>query len=149
MSPTELLVLLTAVFGVILLVLFAVFSWVKNLAQQRTAVLITDYPDHIWVEQANYFGRQSAGMMQIRGNCTLLLTRDALISDLWKPQKRTIIPLNSITKITLPRSFLGKSKGQRLLRVDFSTENQPDAIAWLVRSPDALQASIDHQRSAV
>lgn len=150
MSPVEVMVLLIVIFGVIALVLFVVLKQVQKLGERRTDALIADYPKHVWVESVNYFGRQSDGVMQMRGNGSLLLTEDSLVFELWVPQKRLMIPLNSITEITNPRAFLGKSKGQRLLRIDYTGENnQPDAAAWLVRNLETTQTSIEKQRKSV
>lgn len=48
---------------------------------------------------------------------------------------RKIAVLASIEDVSLPRSFLGKTKAKDLLRVDFKDEpGGEDACAWLVPS---------------
>ncbi len=92
---------------------------------------------------ASWFGRQSQGMAQIRGNGVLVLTRKALWFRRLAPDLEITIPLESIRKISTPRSFLGKSIFRPLLRVDFVTrQGQDDAAAWYVRDLECFYAGL-------
>lgn len=147
MTGTQLALFLVTIFGVVIVGLAIVYVWLRNLAKKKTAALLTDYPIHEWVIGANFFGRESDGMMQVRGNGTLLLTRDKLVFMLWMPEKRYVIPLRSITAMSNPRGFLGKSKGGILLRINYTDEHgKADAVGFLVRKLDEVQASIEVQR---
>ena len=82
----------------------------------------------------NYFGRESQGMKQIRGNGILILTEKELYFELYLPKKIITIPINQISKIETPRSHLGKSKLKKLLKIIYTNQNQEkDSVAWLVK----------------
>ena len=83
---------------------------------------------------ANYFGLESQGIKQIRGNGILILTEKELYFELYLPKKTITIPINQITKIETPRSHLGKSKLKKLLKIIYTNQNlEKDSIAWLVK----------------
>ena len=86
-------------------------------------------------ENANYFGLESKGVKQIRGNGVLILTKEMLYFEMWvKPKTIVKIPINSIEKIESVKSHLRKSRFQKLLKVIFMDEQgNPDSVAWLVR----------------
>jgi hypothetical protein len=96
---------------------------------------------------ANFFGRSSGGLGQIRGNGVLLLTADELYFLMFAPRKELSVPLDSVTSVTTPRSHLGKSVGMRLLRVDFRSETGEDAAAWALRDVDGWTAALRRSQS--
>jgi hypothetical protein len=55
---------------------------------------------------ANFFGQQSHGVKQIRGNGVLILTDKELYFGMWVPKKEIKIPLFAIKSIDNPNSFL-------------------------------------------
>ena len=65
--------------------------------------------------QALFFGQESKGMGQVRGNGVLVLTPELLYFELWAPRRRFEIPVESITAVSSPRSHLGKSRFRPLL----------------------------------
>ncbi|MFX1396701.1 MAG: hypothetical protein ACFFAS_06610 [Promethearchaeota archaeon] len=88
--------------------------------------------DIIYKSRANYFGRMSRGYGQLRGSGKLTLTKKSLHFN-GPAIKELTIPYSKIIGITTPRLFLGKSKGMRLLQVNFENEQgDGDAAAWLV-----------------
>jgi len=89
-------------------------------------------------ESANYFGLESKGLKQIRGNGVLILTKDKLYFEMWiKPKTIIEIPIDSIQKIESVKSHLRKSRFQKLLKVIFTNERgNMDSVAWLVRDLD-------------
>jgi hypothetical protein len=91
---------------------------------------------------ANFFGRTSKGMGQIRGNGALVLTPEQLYFVLFLPRTEITIPLESITKVSTPRSHLGKTIVSRLLRVDYRSAGGEDAIAWAVSDVDEWVSAI-------
>ena len=91
---------------------------------------------------ANFFGRLSLGMGQIRGNGVLVLTPDELYFMMFVPRREVTIPLDRITSVSMPRSHLRKTVGMKLLRVDFASESGEDAAAWAVRDPGQWVADL-------
>ncbi len=102
---------------------------------------------------ANYFGQTSRGMAQFRGNGALVLTRLGLYFVMYLPRREFAVPLDRITGITTPSSFLGKTRFQPLLCVHFkATAGQgnetEDAMAWLVRDAEVWKRRIEELRKA-
>ncbi|MBN1328310.1 MAG: hypothetical protein JXA54_02440 [Candidatus Heimdallarchaeota archaeon] len=86
---------------------------------------------------ANFFGQESSGVWQIRGNGVLLLTPDELYFEMWMPKRKTSIPIPSIIKVEATKWHIGKTKNRLLLKVIFTNESgQTDSAAWLVRDLD-------------
>jgi len=86
---------------------------------------------------ANFFGQESAGLKQIRGNGTLVLTDKALYFALWKPKREYNILLNEIIGIEKTKSHLKKTKGIMMLKVIFiKDKGEQDSIAWIVDKLD-------------
>ena len=85
---------------------------------------------------ANFFGIESRGVMQIRGNGILLLTNAALVFGMFRPKRDFVIPLASIERIELARSHLAKTVFQPLLKVYFiNEEGDADSVAWRIDNP--------------
>jgi hypothetical protein len=98
---------------------------------------------------ANFFGQQSRGMAQIRGNGALVLLDDRLCFILAAPRREFVIPLQQITGVTLAKSHLGKTILQSLLRVDYTTDQGPDAIAWALSDPEKWLREIESRRQTI
>ncbi len=87
------------------------------------------------VEDCNFFGLQSSGYKQWRGNGVLALTEKGIHFRMYIPRKYLFVPVEAVREVTDPGSFLGKTKARKLLRVDFTdSSGQEDACAWLVPS---------------
>lgn len=101
-------------------------------------------------ESANYFGLESKGVKQIRGNGVLILTKEKLYFEMWVRPKTIIeIPNNSIQKIESVKSHLKKSRFQKLLKVIFTTERgNVDSVAWLVRDLDEWMRFLEKMKLA-
>lgn len=85
----------------------------------------------------NFFGLESKGRKQIRGNGVLVLTPQELCFQMYLPKREFRIKLSSITAISTPKSHLGKTKFRPLLHVDFTNdEGQPDSVAWWILELD-------------
>ena len=83
---------------------------------------------------ANFFGQESLGRTQIRGNGLLLLTSDELFFGMWLPKREYLIPLVSIHELESPKSFFGRTKFRPLLKIVFTNDSgETDSCAWLVR----------------
>jgi len=93
--------------------------------------------------KANFFGLESWGMKQVRGNGVLILTENELFFGMLKPAKDISIQLNSIIKIkTSDKSHLRKANYMRLLKITFQNEGKEDTAAWLVTKLDDWEAAI-------
>ena len=98
----------------------------------------------------NFFGLQSRGRGQIRGNGVLVLTPDELWFSRFVPRNDISIPLSSISEVSLVEAHLGKRiLGQQLLYVAFQNEGQSDAIAWAVKDLQGWQVDIQSARQTV
>lgn len=96
--------------------------------------------------RANFFGLQSKGPAQLRGNGALVLTRNALRFFQLVPASEIVVPLADVREATLVRSHLGKSVGYSLLKVTFSSGGTTDSIAWFVPEAEAWRAAVDAAR---
>lgn len=93
--------------------------------------------------RANFFGKQSQGGRQIRGKGALVLTKNAICFIRAVPFKQYRIKLESVLKVSLPRSFNGKSVFARLLCVQYSTDSGTDAMGWALKNPELWKAAIE------
>ena len=131
-----LIVILAVLASVIVDIIFFIW-WFKRLRLEAVEDIRRDVgEERVYnVEDCNFFGRQSVGYKQWRGNGVLALTDKGVHFRMLLPRKSLFIPLGSIREISHPRSFLGKSKARDLLRVDYVNEaGEDDACAWLVPS---------------
>jgi hypothetical protein len=87
---------------------------------------------------ANFFGLQSLGVKQVRGNGVLILTKEYLYFEYWIPKRQVTIDLDRIESITKANSHLAKTKGRELLKIFYNQKNgTKDSAAWLVKNLDA------------
>lgn len=132
---------LFCVVGVV--VIGAVTATVARVRQSRSrSQLIASLggPDVVVLTDAvaNCFGIESLGRKQVRGRGTLVLTVESLVFEQWVPNRLLNVPLAQITKVDTARSFLGKTRGTRLLRVAWHTaDGGSDRAAWRVEDLDA------------
>jgi len=129
------------VFGGLLMIL-------RSVALKKEADAWRRYPQAHRVDRAaNFFGQQSRGAGQIRGNGTLILTESELIFEMWLPRREFRIPLASIESLENPNSFLGKSRFTPLLKVVFNDQQgSNDSMAWQVRDLSGWMEQIDKAR---
>lgn len=125
--------------GVILLV--------RAMARRNQRAAEQEYPNARHIEPvANFFGQQSRGIRQLRGNGTLILTDSELIFKQWVTNKVFRIPLSAIQAIENPTSFLGKWQGAPLLKIVYSVDGGMDAMAWRVRDLNEMMRLINEAR---
>lgn len=91
---------------------------------------------------ANFFGLESKGSAQVRGNGALALTADHLWFSLLTPQTEITIPLADVLEVSLVEGHLGKTMASPLVHVRFRAADGEDAAAWLVRDPERWQREI-------
>ncbi len=95
-------------------------------------------------DTANYFGIESAGGRQLRGNGLLAASEDTLIFIRWYARGELLIPRDRITGIERVRGFAGKTIGRQLLKVSFTTElGEPEAAAWYVHDLPAWESTLN------
>jgi len=83
---------------------------------------------------ASYFGRESAGLWQVRGNGDLIITPDEVYFEMWFPKRILVIPMHSVVSVETPKSFKGRSVFRPLLKISFSDEiGRKDSVAWYVK----------------
>ncbi len=92
---------------------------------------------------ANFFGEQSKGAKQVRGNGALVLTKDQIYFIRAVPFKEYTITLKSVSRVSLPNSFNGKSIFSKLLCIQYETGSESDAIAWAVKNPESWKKAIE------
>ena len=92
---------------------------------------------------ANFFGLESRGVRQLRGNGALVLTSEMLWFRQALSNREICIPLDRITRVSSVPSHLGKTIIKPLLRVDFIDSNEScDSVAWAVRDTTIWQEAV-------
>ena len=137
---------------------FALFmlSWlvrrVKKMSARRIAESIPEATEILLQDSgANFFGFESFGGMQLRGNGGLVLTADCLHFFMLLPRREIRIQLEEIEETSLVRSHCGKSVFRDLLTVTYRAERggEPyrESAAWYVRDATGWKRAIDAARS--
>jgi hypothetical protein len=141
------LVLMLAIF--LLLVFGGVFLVLGRTARKKEASARERYPTAQQIDRAaSFFGQESRGAKQLRGNGTLILTDSDLIFEMWVPNREFRIPLQTIQSLENPTAFLGKSRFAPLLKVVYSNaQGTPDAMAWQVPDLDGWMRAINEARA--
>lgn len=131
----------------VVVVLYFVLAALKKSQQNQSAEILDKFKDKKVLksaQSANFFGQQSQGMAQMRGNGALILTDNELYFQMLMPKKELHIPISSISQVETPKSFLGKSKFMPLLKVEYKDDKgQTDAAAWLVKDLSAWKEAIE------
>ena len=129
---------LALVFGVSFLGIRGLAGGVIDEAQRR-------YPNpRLMVKNASFFGQESLGVTQGRGNGTLVITDLELVFIRWWPRKEFVIPLKAITGLDTPSSFLGKTRFTPLLKVSFTNDSGlPDSMAWHVADLGGVKTALE------
>jgi hypothetical protein len=86
-------------------------------------------------ENVNYFGQESKGLGQVRGNGSLILTESELYFEMWAPKRVLRISQKNILRVENPppKWHLKKTKNRPLLKVYFiNEEGEEDSAAWIV-----------------
>ncbi len=96
-------------------------------------------PTKLSAQNVNFFGQESKGLGQVRGNGSLILTDSELYFEMWAPKRVLRIPKHMIKSVEnpAPKWFLKKTKNRPLLKVLFTNEQgQEDSAAWIVPELD-------------
>lgn len=138
------------VVGISLWLFFSVFlKRMQTSGQQRLHERFTD--DQILRSEttANFFGLQSRGRGQIRGNGVLALAREELWFSQFITREEIRIPIVEIQAISLVDSHLGKRVlGREVVKVEFQSAAGGDAAAWQVGDPNGWKTAIESAMQA-
>lgn len=121
--------------GSFLIVLVPVFVFGvflrRRYIQLRDSINQRWKPSSILMSNANFFGQESIGVKQVRGNGVIALTNSELYFEMLMPKKSWTIPVTAIQAIENPTSHLGKMRGGPLLKVVFQNQQGAiDSMAW-------------------
>ena len=123
----------------------------KKLIKKRITEILDGFKGKdiiLSLGNANFFGQQSRKKTQVRGNGLLLLTAEELFFEMWYPKKQLQIPVSSILKIEIAKSFLHKTAFRKLLKVVYSNqEGEEDAAAWWVTPLDKWIEELEKLKS--
>ena len=137
-----------------LIVLFVLFLlllilWVRSLRNKAAQ----DIEERLAGERivmrdgANYFGQESKGMGQVRGNGNLILTERMILFRMLAPSRWIEIPIERVQGVDQVSNFLGKGYGGMILVVNYvSDEGEYDSIGWAVRDVDGWMGEINSVR---
>lgn len=143
------LVLVVALILVLALVFGGTLFVLGNMARKKEASARERYPAAKQIDRtASFFGQESRGATQMRGNGTLILTDSELIFEQWVTNREFRIPLKNIQALETPTAFLGKSRFAPLLKVVYTNEQGgTDAMAWQLRDLGGWMQLINDARA--
>ena len=126
-----------------------VLLWLRNTARRKETSARERYPNARHIDRtASFFGQESRGAPQLRGNGILILTDSDLIFEMLVTNRQFRIPLRSIQAIENPTWFLGKSRFTPLLKVVFiNDQGATDSMAWQVTDLSGWMRLIDEART--
>jgi len=94
--------------------------------------------------QASCFGVLSESKNQVRGDGILALTDKRLVFFMFSPKKTTSIPLDRITTVGTPASFLGKTLVSPLLEVRFKDDaGEDDSVGFWMKEVLSWKAALE------
>jgi hypothetical protein len=132
------------VFAVLLVLVIRVVA--RSIEKKRAAEVMRRFAGQEILgatSNALFFGRESRGKGQVRGNGVLVLTPELLYFEMWAPKRRFAIPLESISAVSAPKSHLGKSRFRPLLKVEYKNpQGQADSCAWLIKNLETWHGAL-------
>lgn len=143
MDVVALVAILIASLGLIAVgVLMVTRSTLKGVRSSGEKAIASEFPDGVIRSEpsANFFGVESKGSRQNRGNGALVLTEDRLWFRPAMGRNGVDIAVSELQAASLVSTHLGKSVGRDLLRVTWRTPTGRDSGAWLV---DDLQGWLE------
>ncbi|MBJ8348173.1 hypothetical protein [Antrihabitans sp. YC2-6] len=150
MTALEVVLLVVAIVAGVLLVVLLVARYVVRAMRRKGAATLEAEFGEGEVQRsdplANYFGLESRGVKQMRGNGTLVLTRNQLWFRRIGGNEALEIPLGAVVDADIASSHLGKRVGRPLLRVRFETTAGPDVVAWYVGDAEGWVGAIQQAK---
>ncbi len=108
----------------------------RKYFNRKSSEILSNYSEREILKKsidANFFGLQTLGIGQLRGNGLLILTERDVIFNRYVPKKEFRIPLKSIIRIESSKSHLSKTISRFLLKIVFiNSKGEEDSIAWTV-----------------
>jgi len=136
MSMLAAIIIAVAVFFVSSIL--ALIIVIRKLLKNRSAGIVRKFEGREILFSspgASYFGRESAGLWQLRGNGDLIISPDQLYFEMWFPKRILVIPLSSIESVETPKSFKGRTMFRPLLKITFRDQmGRRDSVAWYVKN---------------
>ena len=134
--------------GILIFVfMIVILSVARKLQAKRTTEALKKFAGKKVLgvkSNANFFGQESLGYAQLRGNGVLVITEDELYFEMWYPKKEFHIPLSSILSIETPKSYLGRTRFHPLLKVIFQNERgEKDSMACLVKNVHGCKEKLE------
>ena len=123
MTPLFILWLVLGILAFNIVLWFGILTFLKRLANRRLEELKARFPERDVIKLArasNLIGLQSPSRKMLRGNGTLLLTKDDLVFQLWLPKTEILIPRKAIREVGEVKSFGGKTVFQPLMQLRYS-----------------------------
>ncbi len=113
----------------------------RKLSNKRLNDIKNDFGENDLIKvsrNANFYGQESQGLKQIRGNGVLTVTPSDVIFYMWLPKRKIIISRREITSLEIVTKFLRKIRlGRKLLKINFiNNQGRPDAVAWDINDMD-------------
>lgn len=145
MEPAVIVLGIVIAIAVITAVVVATRAAVRRVASASAQAIEREFAGVDLVRtapMANYFGLESKGGKQIRGNGALVLTADEVWFQRAGADGPLRVPRGSITGASVVRSHAGKTVGRPLVRIDFAGADGPDAAAWYVPDAEAWVAEL-------
>jgi hypothetical protein len=134
MSAGEIVILIVVILVVTFIPIGLALWFVRRSQRRRLSALVARFPNAELMQQALFYGQESAGVTQLRGNGVLALLPDQIRFEMLTPMREYSIPLDRITAVESPTSFLGKTNFKPLLKVAYTdAAGRPDSMAWLVQ----------------
>ncbi|MBJ8341163.1 hypothetical protein JGU71_19945 [Antrihabitans sp. YC3-6] len=151
MNALSIVVLVLAILVVVLSVIVVVLKVVVGRVRKSSAAKIESQfspTDIVRADPlANFFGLESKGGAQVRGNGALVLTRTMVWFSRAGGSVPLEIPLAAVREVDAVKTHAGKSVGRRLLWIRFETDRGFDSVAWFVRDVDDWITAIRATRS--
>lgn len=128
--------------------LFMIFWALGRVTRKRAALIAERFPNtKLIVPMANFFGQESKGVTQLRGNGIMVITSSEVYFQQLVTNREWHIAFGSIQEVETVKSHLGKTIGRPLLKIRYiNPEGRIDTIAWWVRNLDEVLQTIESLR---
>ena len=142
---TAIVIFMSVIFGLALLltILKVIYSYIQKRLETHIQAKFDKKEVLGATTSAIFFGEKSKGVKQIRGNGAFVLTKDTIYFIRAAPFKEYVIPVKSITEVSLPTAFNGKTVFSKLLCIQCETTSGSDKMAWAIKNPESWKEVID------
>lgn len=142
------ILIVVIVVAVILVTLVGVFWTLGRVTRKRAALIAERFPNtKLIVPMANFFGQESKGVTQLRGNGIMVITSSEVYFQQLVTNREWHIAFGSIQEVETVKSHLGKTIGRPLLKIRYiNPEGRVDTVAWWVRNLDEVLQTIESLR---